>query len=350
MNHQLVNDILSAYFATTAVQKTQTIQRLWSGYGEIARYSVSEQSLIVKHIDLGHGSKGNVQHPRGWHSDFGHQRKLSSYHNELLFYQQLAPLTTPDCRVPKLYIGQGEPELLILVMQDLDALGFDLRLEHAPLSVSISKNSTQDAMTLRDISPIADSVIKWLACFHAQFMQAPALNSVDISQQWPQGSYWHLATRPDEYAKMPNSSLKQAAVYLDQQLQDATFKTLIHGDAKIANFCFGQANGEIAAVDFQYCGRGVGIVDVVYFLGSAFSSQTLNNFAPLMLDNYFAHIRHALNDRFEQVQLDRLEQEWRGLYPIAWADFERFLMGWSPGHHKLHTYSRTQTTLAIPPN
>ena len=149
---------------------------------------------------------------------------------------------------------------------------------------------------------------------------------------------------------MPNSSLKQAAIYLDRQLQNATFQTLIHGDAKIANFCFGQENGEIAAVDFQYCGRGVGIVDVVYFLGSAFSSQTLTDFAPLMLDNYFAHIRHALHDRLEQVQLDNLEREWRGLYPIAWADFERFLMGWSPGHHKLHTYSRTQTTLAIPPN
>ena len=346
MNHQLVNDILSAYFATTAVQKTQTIQRLWSGYGEIARYSVSEQSLIVKHIDLGRGSKGNVQHPRGWHSDFGHQRKLSSYHNELLFYQQLAPLTTPECRVPELYIGQGEPDQLILVMEDLDALGLDLRFEH----VHIADNSGQKSLTLAAMSPIADSVIKWLAYFHAQFMQAPALKSVDISLQWPQGSYWHLATRPDEYAKMPHSILKQAAVYLDRQLQNATFQTLIHGDAKIANFCFGQENAEVAAVDFQYCGRGVGIVDVVYFIGSAFSSQTLTDFAPLMLDNYFAHIRHALQDRLEQVQLDRLEQEWRGLYPVAWADFERFLMGWSPGHHKLHTYSRTQTTLAIPPN
>lgn len=346
MNHQLVNNILSTYFDTTAVQKTQTIQRLWSGYGEIAKYTVSEQLLIVKHIDLGHGNKGDVQHPRGWHSDFSHQRKLSSYHNELLFYQQLAPLTTPECRVPELYIGQGEPDQLILVMEDLDALGLDLRFEHA----HIADNSGQKSLTLAAMSPIADSVIKWLAYFHAQFMQAPALKSVDISLQWPQGSYWHLSTRPDEYAKMPNSTLKQAAVYLDRQLQNATFQTLIHGDAKIANFCFGQENAEVAAVDFQYCGRGVGIVDVVYFIGSAFSSQTLTDFAPFMLDNYFAHIRHALQDRLEQVQLDHLEQEWRGLYPVAWADFERFLMGWSPGHHKLHTYSRTQTTLAIPPN
>ncbi|MDG1122334.1 MAG: aminoglycoside phosphotransferase family protein [Glaciecola sp.] len=345
MNNQFVNDILFRHFTTQAIHKTHTIQRLWSGYGEIAKYQVGKQSLIVKHIDLGYANKHNIQHPRGWHSDFGHKRKLSSYRNEMRFYQQLAPLTSSECRVPKLYVSQDESQQLVLVMEDLDAQGFPLRYEDAPILTNIEETS----ITLAKLSPVAASVIKWLANFHAQFMQAPSSKPIDISGQWPQGSYWHLATRPDEYAKMPDSPLKKAANNLDQQLRSASFQTLIHGDAKIANFCFSKKNGEIAAVDFQYCGQGVGIVDVVYFLGSAFSSPVLTKFAPLMLENYFAHIRHSLNDRFEQVQLMRLEQEWRALYPVAWADFERFLSGWSPNHYKLHTYSRTQTTLAIPP-
>jgi hypothetical protein len=343
MNKSSIIQILTQQFSTPDIEYIETVQSLWSGYGNISRYRIGSQLVIIKTIDI---QTQQRDHPRGWQSDFGHQRKLSSYLNELNFYQQIACKTDSHCRVPKLYVGQGDDYQLVFIMEDLNAQGFSLRYEHAP----IIHNTPQSPLTVMEISPIADSVIKWLAYFHAQFMQTPALQSVDISQQWPQGSYWHLATRPDEYAKMPNSSLKQAAIYLDRQLQNATFQTLIHGDAKIANFCFGQENGEIAAVDFQYCGRGVGIVDVVYFLGSAFSSQTLTDFAPLMLDNYFAHIRHALQDRLDQVQLDRLEHEWRRLYPVAWADFERFLMGWSPGHHKLHTYSRTQTTLAIPPN
>ena len=343
MNKSSIIQILTQQFSTPDIEYIETVQSLWSGYGNISRYRIGSQLVIIKTIDI---QTQQRDHPRGWQSDFGHQRKLSSYLNELNFYQQIACKTDSHCRVPKLYVGQGDDYQLVFIMEDLNAQGFSLRYEHAP----IIHNTPQSPLTVMEISPIADSVIKWLAYFHAQFMQTPALQSVDISQQWPQGSYWHLATRPDEYAKMPNSSLKQAAIYLDRQLQNATFQTLIHGDAKIANFCFGQENGEIAAVDFQYCGRGVGIVDVVYFLGSAFSSQTLTDFAPLMLDNYFAHIRYALQDRLDQVQLDRLEHEWRRLYPVAWADFERFLMGWSPGHHKLHTYSRTQTTLAIPPN
>lgn len=55
---------------------------------------------------------------------------------------------------------------------------------------------------------------------------------------------------------------------LDRKLTAATFRTFVHGDAKPANFCFGP------------------------------------------------------------VDAAALEHEWRSLYPVAVADFERFLHGW----------------------
>ena len=42
-----------------------------------------------------------------------------------------------------------------------------------------------------------------------------------------------------------------------------------------------------------------------------------------------------------------LEAEWRELYPFAWADFCRFLSGWSPGHWKLNTYSDQITQVVL---
>jgi hypothetical protein len=42
-----------------------------------------------------------------------------------------------------------------------------------------------------------------------------------------------------------------------------------------------------------------------------------------------------------------LQQEWRSLYPIAWADFYRFLLGWSPSHYKINPYMQKQTDIAL---
>ena len=38
-----------------------------------------------------------------------------------------------------------------------------------------------------------------------------------------------------------------------------------------------------------------------------------------------------------------IENEWRDLFPFAWADFHRFLKGWSPSHWKINDYSEKIT-------
>lgn len=68
-------------------KKVQSIQTLWSGYGEIARYKAvkSNQTLFVKEVIL----TQVIGHPRRWNTDISLQRKLSSYQNEVNFYQDL---------------------------------------------------------------------------------------------------------------------------------------------------------------------------------------------------------------------------------------------------------------------
>ena len=50
----------------------------------------------------------------------------------------------------------------------------------------------------------------------------------------------------------------------------------------------------------------------------------------LHLDRYFAHLRLAFGER--AVDVGAVEAEWRALYPIAAADFYRFLAGWAREH------------------
>ena len=61
------------------------------------------------------------------------------------------------------------------------------------------------------------------------------------------------------------------------------------------------------------------------------------------LDYYFKALREALSTMGRCIDLDALEREWRSLYPVACADFQRFLKGWSPGHWKINSYNERLT-------
>ena len=108
--------------------------------------------------------------------------------------------------------------------------------------------------------------LRWLAAFHATFLGVPP------ESLWKVGSYWHLATRPDELEALTDTALRRAAPVLDARLNRARYRTLIHGDAKLQNFCFSTDGSAVAAVDFQYVGGGVGVKDVAYFVTSVFAA------------------------------------------------------------------------------
>lgn len=62
-----------------------------------------------------------------------------------------------------------------------------------------------------------------------------------------------------------------------------------------------------------------------------------------LLEFYFDQLQQAIALRGAAVNFAALEDEWRDLYPYAWADFCRFLTGWSPGHWKLNAYADSIT-------
>lgn len=314
----LENEILTITGAL-AISRTQSVQTLWSGYGEIKRCYLEGgkyPTVIVKHIQLPDQSK----HPRGWNTPLSHQRKLNSYQVERLWYQQYASQTDVFCKVPNNYHAVEKNTELLLIMEDLDASGYPMRLSPEEVTIAHAKNC-----------------LKWLAHFHAKFMGR------EPDGLWPIGTYWHLDTRPDELDKMENKSLKAAAKGIDTRLSDATYQTLVHGDAKLANFCF-SPSGKVAAVDFQYVGGGCGMKDVAYFMSSCFDEEDCEKYENELLSYYFNQLELSLDNNtvYQQVK-----EEWSELCRYAWVDFCRFLDGWSPGHWKLHDYSKNITQRVI---
>jgi len=321
MNYQLLCERVATQCRVKSAQYVESIQSLWSGYGEIVRVRLLPQNetVVVKFVS----PPSDRDHKYGWSSDVSHQRKLSSYQNELTWYRGAASICGSKCRVAKLLASETKDGQWLFVLEDLDASGFPVRRGRV--------NESQ-----------LNACLNWLASFHAQFVvefETPA----NPHGLWPIGTYWHLATRPDEFSSMRDGKLKNAAKAIDETLTRARFQTIVHGDAKLANFCFSQTD-EVAAVDFQYVGGGCGMKDFAYFISSCFGEDECERREAEFLETYFGFLRAALDDRTLAAEI---EAEWRDLYPFAWADFYRFLAGWSPGHWKIHGYSKRQTDLAI---
>lgn len=333
--------VLSATGAHT-IDNSMVIQSLWSGYGEIVRLELSggdHHSVILKHIKL--PDVGG--HPRGWNTGLSHQRKIRSYQVEAHWYQHYAAKCTSSCVVPVCLAVTTEISETILLLTDLDASGYNVR---------------KTEVEIQDIYACLD----WLASFHATFLNSKA------DGLWECGTYWHLDTRPDELAALNDHALRQAAPLIDQKLKQCRYQTLVHGDAKLANFCFQpdslplisvpsdssirksstlKSLANVSAVDFQYVGRGCGMKDVAYFIGSCLNEDECEAMESQLLDHYFAVLNDQVTQKHASVNTTELENEWRALYPVAWADFHRFLKGWSPGHWKINSYSEKLTTDVI---
>ena len=79
--------------------------------------------------------------------------------------------------------------------------------------------------------------------------------------------------------------------------------------------------------------------DVAYFIGSCCEESEIEQRSGELLGIYFAELCDAVTERHPQVDVAALEADWRSLYACAWADFHRFLKGWSPDHWKINSYS-----------
>ena len=261
--------------------------------------AANQPTVIVKHVKW---PTAQV-HPRGWSTDRSHARKAKSYQVESVWYRDYASRCPPGCRVPRC-LGLHHGDEVLMVMEDLDASGFNER-----------------HYTLTDGNLAA--CLQWLQ----SFMAPSWAKCLRVS-----GRLEHTGTcdPPDELALLQTRvpALANAAAPIDRRLSASPFQTIVHGDAKVANFCFSKDHATVAAVDFQYVGGGCGMKDVAYFMSSCLDETECEAREEELLSIYFAH-RTVLTRTLPSIDAIALEADWRSLYPYAWADFFRFLEEWS---------------------
>lgn len=293
-----------------------TLCSLWAGYGKVTSVDVVDEATNTKRPIV----VKCVSPPAAPRDDQGHARKLDSYVAEAAFYRDVAPrLAGSDSRCPVaaplavVEAGHGEDGSYSLAL----ALS-DLR----PSFPIFTRGGLKP--------PQIKAALTWLAGFHAAHWGLADRSDVPPLLKQRQGTFWHLATRPEEYDSIPSdwSDLKAAAHAIDARLRHAAagpHGVLVHGDAKAANFCWSPDGKNAAAFDFQYVGAGVGAQDVAYLLSSAGTSRDADEDDALAfyLDELLKALAAAGTDP-AGYDMDTLREH----YDLAAADFVRFMAGW----------------------
>lgn len=290
------------------VSSVQCLQSLWGGYGQLLRLQLRGyrvHSVILKQV---------LMPASAAQSSYSENRKRRSYQVERAWYADLATRCHPGCRIPQSIAQHQQGNSAWLLLEDLQTDGYH---PGGP--------------------PQLEAGLRWLANFHALFLhQSP-------EGLWEQGSYWHLETRPEKWAALPEGPLQRWGGAVHEQLKQATHLTLVHGDSKPANFCWSRTGGA-AAVDFQYVGGGCGMRDVAYFLDCCLGESGCQAQAEDWLDVYFGELHQALGAR--GLDSNAVEAEWRALFPLAWVDYCRFYAGWS-SRSRFGAYSELQLARTI---
>jgi len=320
--------------------KEKKLCSLWAGYGSICALSLeckqaAGMQLICKYVDP--PSEDGVSH----------ERKVTSYIVESEFYRKYSQRCIDNgVNVPRIFHTSSNSSGKVTILMS------DLRPRFSIPASGLNWEKTISA-------------IDWLARFHALHWGNPDATEKKL---WPEGCYWRLDTRLDEFDSMGRkwNRLKNAARVIADLLRDGTdartsvvpkFQTFVHGDFKSANLQFcsrtnaatatndatTSVNGsvessfECAVVDFQYVGAGYGVRDLVMMFVSSFDMPRQYT-AMLQAESEMLRVYHIkLSEYISQFsvnglipapsQMYSLEQLTKH-YELSLLDYVRFMAGW----------------------
>jgi hypothetical protein len=299
MSAQIVQSLVSQL--GYSVGHVKTVQSLWAGYGAIFSCTADGDRLIVKHFTP-------PAHRRVENDSEDHRRKLRSYSVERVFYEALSQkLIDAGCIIPSC-VGciDGDDGSIAIVMRDLGEHygSYDIRRGNC-LNMEEGKR-----------------LLSYLARFHAVFWNARPPEGL-----WDEGCFWQLGTRMDELQYLDNSwrrwGLDRAmAMKIHEKVLHLPHRTIVHGDAKAANFFWFKE--QVGGYDLQYTGGGSPMKDVAYMLGCSMQEHLIHAHEEVLLRHYHAELtsllspEHAADYTFETMQ---------EAYDLCVADLVRFMCG-----------------------
>ncbi|TYZ68654.1 hypothetical protein PybrP1_000294 [[Pythium] brassicae (nom. inval.)] len=251
----------------------------------------------------------------------------------------LAVLSAADSAAPAAASGDGHPtdeatDRFLVILESINDNDDDATAaaagaepptdtEKAPLTPTRFVHA--DCLSLVD----AKQALEYLAQLHSGALKTPGLVQDAATALWASGGWWSFAKRGGAAALADTPSVWRAvlhafapeveqhfalsgadaaartrradlqalgdrmvrhAAYVSAELFErspAALRTIVHGDFKSANLFFEAASRDVVAFDWQWCGVGVGALDVAYLLNTSVSIDALSADNELLLLRWY---------------------------------------------------------------
>lgn len=321
MSKELALSLLNKCFPDLEIVKLDkqvSLASLWAGMGSIVKLEGSsanntKATAIVKLISFPPGPRAGLS--------IGDSRKAASYEVEAAFYTNFSMVINKKagyCIVPQCLHADNT--------------------QQSSGKIHICMTELPGPTVGRVSASVCESAIRGIAMLHATWWGGGAADAAVSKGLQPQGGYWYLDTRPDEYKDISKSGwtgrLRKAAKPIDKWLKSDPMQCIIHGDLKNCNMSLDEKRNEktdgfssyktMSFCDFQYVGKASPMKDLAYFFTASVEDSLINDDNK---ENHFLGLYREellVNGASSVPPLEHMKVA----LSFAYADYARFMAGW----------------------
>jgi len=241
--------------------------------------------------------------------------KIKGYEKEIKIYEILNSIS--ELNTPKIYYHDINKEgtNYILIMEDLNEKGL----------VRIDRDKPFDMKALK-------LIVKYFAELHSNFWGKEKLKNIEWINNYNFGEYMKEFTiqnfdkKKSYFISNNQNKLNDSLINIIKNIKISELYekinpennkeriTLLHGDTQISNLLINSSKDKMAMIDWQYINIGLGLKDIVLFIGISFDEKN-------MKENDIQELKNLYYDNLigKGIKYDKniFEEDWKNICLIS---------------------------------
>jgi len=244
--------------------------------------------------------------------------KIQGYEKEIKIYKILSSI--PELNIAKVYYSEinKEGSKYIMIMEDLNERGFMIANSEKPFNMKILKLIVEYFSILQAYfwGTEKQKDIEWIKNSNfGEYMKEFTVNNFDIKKNF------FIANNKDKLTKETIEMIRSINI---EELFDLISPscarnknntTLLHGDPQCGNLFLSQNEDKMVMIDWQYINIGLGLKDVILFIGIMLDENNIKKEDIMELKElyYKSLVKNGVNNYSKET----FDEDWKNLTKVC---------------------------------